>query len=130
MSASIARPIGLAWQASPATRARGVRVLYLIPVVWALNLLDLLFTFLATRTGYFLEANPLARQFGMSGQAFLKLGALVFCTAMLMAFRRRRCTEWGCYLLLTVYGLLAVIWLTQYGFLLSPSYLSFVMTNG
>jgi hypothetical protein len=102
----------------------------LIPAVWALNLLDLLFTFLATRTGYFLEVNPLARQLSMTGQVALKLGALLLCTAMLWTFRRRRCAEWGCYVLLAAYGALAVIWLTQYGFLISPQHLRFVMSNG
>jgi hypothetical protein len=123
MSTLVAHPVGSSSAGRspvrPGLRSAASRVLVLIPIIWALNLLDLLFTMLATRTGEFEEMNPLARPLGLTGQAGLKLGVLLICTVIFVALRRRRSTEWGCYILLAAYGALAVMWLTQFPFLLS-----------
>ena len=99
---------------------RDVRVLVLIPIIWGLNLLDLLFTRLAYLTRDFVELNPLASHLGGAGQTVFKLGVLAAVTVIFVCLRRRRSVEVGCYLLLGAYGVLAFVWLTVFPFLLSP----------
>jgi hypothetical protein len=126
MSSMGSIPIGLPQTgevAGPRMPGRQGRVLVLLPIIWALNLLDLLFTLLAGTTRDFIELNPLAARLGAPGQMVFKLAMLTFCTVIFVMLRRRRSVELGCYLLLSVYGLLAVIWLTMFPFLLSPIYL-------
>lgn len=102
---------------------RNVRVLMLLPIIWGLNLLDLFFTRLAYLMRDFTELNPLASHLGGIGQTLLKVGVLTFVSVVFVCLRRRRCVEMGCYLLLFVYGALAVVWLTTFPFLLYPCYL-------
>ena len=99
------------------------RVLLLIPIIWILNLTDLAFTILAGRQGEFIELNPLASSMGPVAQIVFKLTVLCFFTMVAVHMRRRRGAEFGCYLLLAVYGTLAVIWFSSFSFVLSPWYL-------
>jgi hypothetical protein len=120
---------GLHEQASP-RRAIGARmVLALIPVIWALNLLDLLFTLLAYQMGDFDELNPLASALGWHNQIPLKLGALIYFSAVCIAVRHRRLTQLGCYVVTGVYTVLAVIWVSMFGFLLSPHFFQMLLRN-
>lgn len=99
------------------------RVLLLIPIIWFLNLTDLVFTILASRQSEFIELNPLASSMGPLSQIVFKVVVLCFFTAMAVHMRRRRGAEFGCYILLAVYGTLAAVWLTEFRFVLSPSYI-------
>ncbi len=116
-------PMFPATAARPEAPGHPVRVLTLLPVLWALNLLDLLFTLLAETMRGFVELNPLAVAVGPSGQVIMKLSVLVLCTVVFVTLRHKRCVEWGCYLLLGVYGVLGAVWLTSFHFLLSPIFL-------
>jgi hypothetical protein len=122
-SPSAIQTMNVAPAAAPPRYGHPGRVLALLPLIWALNLLDLVFTLLAGTMRDFVELNPLASPLRPFGQTALKLGMLVFCTAIFVALRRRRCVEWGCYLLLAVYGALAAVWLTAFPFLLRPIHL-------
>jgi hypothetical protein len=104
-------------------------VLALIPLIWALNLLDLLFTLLAYQTGDFDELNPIARTIGWHWQIVLKLASLAFFTAVCIAVRHRRITQLGCYIVAGVYSILAVIWLSMFNFLLSPCLFQMLRSN-
>ena len=106
----------------PRPKDHARRVLLLLPLIWGLNLVDLLFTLLADTTREFIELNPLASPIGPLGRILLKFAALAVFTTIIVAIRRGRWTEWGCYLMLVVYGMLALVWLTMFPFLLSPSY--------
>jgi hypothetical protein len=105
------------------------KVLALIPVIWALNLLDLLFTLLAYQMGDFDELNPLARSIGWHWQIVLKLACLAFFTTVCVAVRHRRITQLGCYAVTGVYAVLAVIWLSMFNFLLSPYFFQMLRAN-
>lgn len=124
------RPLAFGLPAHSGADRGGRRVLFLLPAIWVLNLTDVLFTMLATGTGYFVELNPLARRLGTSGQVVFKLAGLLFCTAVFCLLRRRRTVEWGCYVLVAVYGGLAAIWLTLYGFLLSRFHFELLFAGG
>ena len=111
-------------------RSIGARVaLALIPVVWALNLLDLLFTMLAYQMEGFRELNPLASSLGWHNQILLKLGALVFFSAVCVSVRHHRIMQLGCYLITAVYSALAVLWLRAFNFLLTPHYFQKLLLN-
>jgi hypothetical protein len=115
--------------ASP-RRVTGARVvLALIPVIWALNLLDLLFTLLAYQMSDFNELNPLASALGWHNQIPLKLGALVFFSTVCIVVRHRRLTQLGCYVVTGVYSVLAIIWVSMFSFLLSPHFFQLLLTN-
>jgi hypothetical protein len=134
MSTLSAHPQASSFAGDPAgaarsARGRGARVMIFLSALWALNLLDLLFTVLAVQIAEFIEMNPLAKGLGPAGLIALKLALLAVCSTIFIALRRRRCVEWGCYLLLAVYGGLAVVWLTQYRFLLSPSQFSLLLSG-
>lgn len=105
---------------------RSGRVFLLVPAIWVLNLVDLLFTLHASREGLLIELNPIAANLSDSGLVLLKLAALLLFTATTLAFCRCRCTLWGCYLLMTVYGLLAIVWFTRFGFFFSPFHSRYV----
>jgi hypothetical protein len=133
MSTLTAYPQASSYAGGPAEQAgishRAVRVLLFTAVLIALNLLDLLFTTLAVQIDDFVEMNPLARGLGVPGLVALKLGMLAACSTIFVALRRRRSAEWGCYVLLAVYGGLAVVWLTEYRFLLSPHQFSLLLSG-
>ncbi len=120
-----------ALNANPARGARlGERiVLGLLPLIWALNLLDLLFTLLAYQVGNFEELNPIARSIGWHWQIVMKLASLAFFTTVCVAVRHRRITQLGCYAVTGVYAVLAVIWLTMFNFLLSPCLFQMLRAN-
>lgn len=120
---------GIHEQVSP-RRVTGARlVLALIPVIWALNLLDLLFTLLAYQMRDFDELNPLASALGWHNQIFLKLGALLFFSTVCIMVRQRRLTQLGCYIVTGVYSVLAVVWVSMFSFLLSPHFFQLLLTN-
>jgi len=98
-------------------------------VIWALNLLDLLFTLLAYQMNDFDELNPLASALGWHNQIPLKLGALVFFSTVCIVVRHRRLTQLGCYVVTGVYGVLAVVWVSMFSFLLSPHFFQLLITN-
>ena len=123
VSPSMIRAMNAAQAAAAPRHGRPGWVLTLLPLIWVLNLLDLLFTLLAGTTRGFIELNPLAAHLGAPGQVVFKLAMLTLCTVVFVALRRRRSVLWGCYLLLAVYGALAGIWVTMFPFLLSPIYL-------
>ncbi len=101
-------------------RGASARVLAFLPVIWALNLLDLLFTLLACQFGEFVELNPLAARLSGGGLVTFKLAMLLLTTAIFVRCRRHRLTEVGCYVLTTAYGCLAAVWFGAFGFLLTP----------
>ena len=107
----------------------GRLVLALLPLIWALNLLDLLFTLLAYQLGDFDELNPIARAIGWHWQIVLKLTCLAFFTTVCLAVRHRRITQLGCYAVTGVYVALAVIWVSMFNFLLSPCLFQMLRAN-
>lgn len=119
--------LGLSLQAAGSTPAvrpgRPGIVLAMLPVIWVLNLLDLFFTLLADTTREFVELNPLAAGLDAHGRVAFKLAMLVVCTLIFVLLRRKRLVLWGCCLLLAVYGVLAIVWLTMFNFLLVPQHL-------
>jgi hypothetical protein len=120
---------GMNAEVSP-RRAIGARlVLALIPVIWVLNLLDLLFTLLAYQMSDFNELNPLASALGWHNQIPLKLGALLYFSTVCILVRHHRLTQLGCYVVTGVYGVLAVIWLSMFSFLLSPHFFQLLLRN-
>jgi len=108
--------------ASPRVHDHSKRVLLLLPLIWGLNLLDLMFTLLADTTREFVELNPLASPLGPLGRILLKLAALAIFTTIIIAIRRNRWAQWSCYVVLLIFGMLALVWLTMFPFLLSPCY--------
>lgn len=104
-------------QQGPASRA--TRVLLLVIAIWILSVFDLTFTLFATRIGGFHELNPVARLFIGNGQALIlyKIGVTLAGTAVLLAFRRRRLTEIGCWLLFIAQAVLAGIWAAYFAYL-------------
>jgi hypothetical protein len=104
-------------------------VLALIPLIWALNLLDLVFTLLAYQTDDFRELNPLASSIGWHNLIALKLVALVFFSTVCIAVRHHRLTQLGCYAVTAVYGVLAVIWVSMFNFLLTPHFFQMLRAN-
>ena len=125
----LAGNMGLPAQASPRRVAGARMVLALIPVIWALNLLDLVFTLLAYQMGDFDELNPLASSLGWHNQIPLKLGALLFFSTICIAVRHRKLMQLGCYAVTAVYGVLAVIWLSMFNFLLTPHFFRMLIAN-
>jgi hypothetical protein len=118
--------VPLALRGDSSYHAKGIRigrVLMLIPVIWLLNLTDLGFTLLASTDRSFVELNPFAVHMSAHGLIVFKTAALVFFTVVFVVSHRRRTAEWACYILLGVYGLLAIFWFTMYGFVLSHYHL-------
>ncbi len=111
------------------SRSGAWKVVALIPVIWVLNLLDLLFTLLAYQLGDFDELNPLARSIGWHWQIVLKLVCLTIFTAVCVAVRDRRITRLGCYAVTGVYAVLACLWLSMFNFLLSPYFFHMLRAN-
>jgi hypothetical protein len=99
------------------------RVGLLISLIWLANLIDLFFTLLAATTGVFVEMNPLAAPLSSVQRICFKFAVLVFFTVIAVCLRRRRTMELGCCVLLGVYTVLAAIWFSNFGFLLSPYFL-------
>ena len=89
----------------------------MVVLIWIVGVFDFVFTVMAVRIGGFEEANPLARQFIHSPLmlAVFKFSTLSVATAVLVAFSRRRLTEFGCWFLAAAYAALAVVWLVYYG---------------
>jgi len=84
---------------------------------------------LAYQMGDFNELNPLASALGWHNQIPLKLGALLFFSTVCIAVRHRRLTQLGCYVVTAVYGVLAVVWVSMFSFLLSPHFFQMLLTN-
>ena len=99
-----------------AKTTRGRRVVYLLLLLWVLNLFALTATILAHQIGGFAERNPIARQ--MLDASWLlttfKLSMVGLGSVILFLLRRHRLTEMVCWLLAMVYTALAFSWLTYY----------------
>jgi hypothetical protein len=105
------------------------RVWLLVGLIWLANLIDLFFTLLAGTTGVFVEMNPLAAPLSSWQRIFFKLTLLAFFTVVAICLRRRRTMELACCLLLGVYAFLALIWFSNFGFLLSPYFLKQLLAS-
>jgi len=99
--------------------ARGRRVLYLLFGVWMLNLFDLTLTLRAWGDGMMHEENPLARallQQDPTALLIFKLLIVAGATAILFNFRRFRCAEIACTVVLVAYTGVALQWKLCYEF--------------
>jgi hypothetical protein len=92
------------------TRAREARVLVLLAVVVALNVLDVHLTVRALALPQFIEGNLLWRGLSPAGLLAVKYGILLPVAALLLATRRLAITELGCWILAAAYGCVAVSW--------------------
>lgn len=99
-----------------ATASRARRVVLLIVLLSVVNGFDLAFTLLATRTGGFVELNPVAAGLVESAGALVAFKVLMslFSFCILFHFRRRLLTEIACWGLCGIYAALAGRWWTYY----------------
>ena len=99
-----------------AIAGRARRVVLMIIFIWILNIFDLSLTILAHEVGGFREVNPIARGLlNVSAKlVFFKLSTVTLATAILLAFRRHRLTEFACWGLCCVYTALAFRWMAYY----------------
>ena len=107
------------WLAAPgrkAAAARARRVVLLIAMLSVVNGFDLAFTLLATRTGGFVELNPVAAGLVESAGALVafKVLMVLFAFCIFFRFRRRLLTEIACWGLCGIYATLAGRWWTYY----------------
>lgn len=102
-------------RADPGAR-RARRVILILILIWILNFFDLLFTLLAHRIGGFKELNPMVRDLvdSTDGLILYKLATLLAGSTIILAFRRHRVTEVGCWGLAAVYTALAFLWVTYF----------------
>lgn len=109
-------------QAYPASEnrvelARAFRILFALCGIWFISACDLLFTVSESAFQHFSELNPLAAMFVDCPPALLaiyKLSLLTFGTVLLVALRRHRASETGCWVLLAAYVLLALRWFVYF----------------
>ena len=99
-----------------AMRSRPRRVVWLLVLLWMLNIFDLTYTILAYRIGDFEEMNPIASQ--MLQQSWMliafKLTGISLGTLILLMLRRHRLAELVSWLICLVYTALAFSWMTYY----------------
>jgi hypothetical protein len=93
---------------------RAIRIAILLSLVIALNFTDLAYTLFAQSIGMLHEQNPIAASFLTlnPGQTLVcyKLLMLLAGTFMLWKMRHHRCTIVGCWVLVSAYACLGVVW--------------------
>jgi len=97
-----------------ARRAR--RVVLLLAMLTVINVFDLIFTLIATRSDSFRELNPIAAALVESDTALVAFKAFMVLLAfgIFIRFRRHLLTEIACWGLSAVYALLAGRWWVYY----------------
>ena len=96
------------------------RVLFVLAALWVLNLFDLGFTLLESTRTNFVELNPLVAHHVRNNPTFVvayKFTLVAAGSTILLAFRRQRVAELGCWLLLGIYVLLLIHWSGYYEYL-------------
>ncbi|GJM25343.1 MAG: hypothetical protein DHS20C16_17580 [Phycisphaerae bacterium] len=99
--------------------ARGRRVALFVIAICVINLFDLVLTIRAHRDGVLHEENPIARsilEIGPMALLVFKMSVIAGAGYVLFSFRRHRCAELACLVVLAAYVGVAVRWRICYAF--------------
>lgn len=101
---------------------RSRRIILALAAIWVINVFDLGFTLHESQRYHFVELNPVAASMLRDAPHLLvayKISLVTIASAILIALRRERVCELGCWLILAVYGCVGVRWMFYYEELLA-----------